>query len=310
MSTDNPGGYGDAVESPTAMDPVATDPGSPEPASTDPTAAGPERADKRKQASFLKELPFLILIALVLALLIKAFLVQAFYIPSGSMEQTLHIKDRVLVNKLVYRFRDPHRGEIIVFQGPSDWNAEFASPVTSNPIARFFQGIGRVIGVSPPSGRDFIKRVIGLPGDVVQCCNAQNQITVNGIALNEPYIYLAQADPQQAYQPFKVTVPAGHLWVMGDHRDDSADSRAHMGDAANGSIPISNVIGRAFVVVWPASRWGLLSVPSTFGQPGLKAKAAAVAVANAPVALGLVGAVPMVGIRRRWRRRRGRRAAR
>ena len=196
-----------------------------------------------RRRSFWIELPLLVLIALVLALLIKTFIVQTFYIPSPSMEPTLHgctgcSGDRVLVNKLVYRFRDPHRGEIIVFRGPPGWPHE-----------------------------DLIKRVIGTPGDRVDCCDASGRITVNGTPLDEPYLYPGAAP---SATPFDITVPPGRLWVMGDHRNDSSDSRFHLDDY-DGTIPISDVIGRAVVRIWPPSRWGVLEVPRTFHQPGLTA---------------------------------------
>jgi signal peptidase I len=229
---------------------------------------------EQRRHAFWRELPFLILIALVLAVLIKTFLVQAFFIPSGSMEPTLHgctgcSDDRVLVNKLVYRFRDPHRGEIVVFRGPESWQdtPEFASSEPGNPVSRFFHEIGAALGVAAPSNKDFIKRVIGVPGDHVVCCDARGRITVNDHALDEPYVYRG-ARPSD--QPFDVTVPAGRLWVMGDHRNASADSRAHSTDH-QGTIPISDVIGRAVIKVWPVNHWGVLRVPSTYRQPGLHA---------------------------------------
>ena len=241
-----------------------------------PTPITSEGPPPRK-SRFWRELPFLILIALVLALLIKTFLVQAFFIPSGSMERTLHgcpgcSGDRVLVNKLVYRLRDPHRGEIVVFRGPPSWqdSPEFTAHPPSNAVARFFHDIGSALGVAAPSDKDFIKRVIGVAGDHVICCDAQGRITVNGHPLDEPYIYPG-AKPSD--QPFDVIVPAGRLWVMGDHRNGSADSRAHQDDHL-GTIPTSDVIGRAFMKVWPPKHWGLLPVPSTFGQPGLRQQSA------------------------------------
>ena len=258
-----------------------------------------------KKNSFWRELPFLVLIALVLALLIKTFLVQAFYIPSASMENTLqggppdkHF-DRVLVNKLIYRLRDVHRGEIIVFKGPKSWQdqPEFISHTPSNPIARFFHDIGSAVGVAAPSSKDFIKRVIGVGGDHVVCCDGGGHITVNGVALTEKYLYPG-AKPSDT--PFDVTVPKGRLWVMGDNRAGSADSRAHMQDH-DGTVPQSDVIGRAFVVVWPPSDWKTLPVPSTFHQHGLAASALDT---GAPLALGFVAAVPITLVRRRLRRPR------
>jgi signal peptidase I len=263
---------------------------------TPPPADEPPVREKRR-GSFLRELPFLILIALVLALLIKTFLVQAFFIPSGSMENTLHIGDRVLVNKLVYRIRDVHRGEIIVFRGPTSWqdNPEFTSSEPGNPISKFFHDIGSALGVAAPSSKDFIKRVIGVAGDHVVCCDPQGRISVNGHPLTEPYLYPG-AKPSETN--FDVVVPKGRLWVMGDHRNMSADSRAHISDGEDGTIPTGNVIGRAFIRVWPPSDWGTLGVPGTFHQKGLAA-----AMIN-PLSMGFVGAVPLTLARRRLRRRR------
>ena len=301
--------------------PPAGGPAPDEPGTTDvrdePTAATPGRhADRgdgvaappsKKHGSFWRELPFLILIALVLALLIKTFLVQAFYIPSASMENTLQggppdkHYDRVLVNKLVYRLRDIHRGEIIVFKGPKSWQdqPEFVSHTPSNPIARFFHDIGSAVGVAAPSSKDFIKRVIAVGGDHVVCCDSAGRITVNGVAITEKYIYPG-AKPSDT--PFDVTVDKGRLWVMGDNRGGSADSRAHMQDH-NGTIPAKDVIGRAFVVVWPPSDWKTLPVPSTFHQKGLAASAMGAASTGAPLALGFAGALPLTLLRRRRRRR-------
>ncbi|MDQ1748441.1 MAG: signal peptidase [Frankiaceae bacterium] len=270
------------------------------------------------KTSFWKELPFLVLIALVLALLIKTFLVQAFYIPSASMENTLqggpvgapaagpthHPYDRVLVNKLIYRIRDIHRGEIVVFKGPKSWQEqpEFVSHAPSNPVARFFHDIGSAIGVAAPSSKDFIKRVIGVGGDTVRCTN--DQLYVNNVRLVEPYLPRSVHECTDGFQaPWSVTVPKGRLWVMGDNRSGSADSRAHFFDGNHGTIPASDVIGRAFVVVWPPSDWKTLPVPGTFHQKGLAA--AMSAATSDPLVLGFVGAVPLTVLRRRvsYRRR-------
>lgn len=276
-------------------------------ASTDSGRPVDDEPPTKKRGSFLRELPFLILIALVLALLIKTFLVQAFYIPSGSMENTLHIGDRVLVNKLVYRIRDVHRGEIVVFRGPTSWqdNPEFQTSEPGNPVSKFFHDIGSALGVAAPSSKDFIKRVIGVAGDHVVCCDPQGRVTVNGRPLTEQGYLYPGAKPSETN--FDVTVPKGRLWVMGDHRNMSADSRSHISDGNDGTIPTGNVIGRAFIRVWPPSDWGTLGVPSTFHQSGLAA------ALESPLALGFVGAVPLTLVRRRTsraikRRRRARRA--
>ena len=266
-----------------------------------------QKGRKKKQGSFWKELPILVGVALALALVIKAFAVQAFYIPSQSMENTLKVGDRVLVNKIVYHTRDIKRGDVVVFNGLDSWDPEVQYPQPKNPVSKVLHAVGSAFGVVPGE-KDYIKRVIGVPGDHVACCDAQGRVTVNGHPLAESsYIY---TDPQTGEQnrpsdsKFKVTVPAGHLWVMGDHREVSYDSRGHIGDPGGGTIPESRVIGRAFVIVWPLSRIKTLSIPSTFDAPGL-------ALANGvlpetPLALGLVGAVPITLLRRRIRARRSR----
>ena len=269
-----------------------------------------------KKGSFFRELPFLVVIAFVLALLIKAFLVQAFYIPSGSMQQTLEVRDRVLVNKLVYDFRDIHRGEVVVFNGLDSFTPETTVAPPSNGVQRVLQAVARAIGVGAPGEKDFIKRVIGVPGDRVACC-VDGHVTVQPegadapTVLDEPYLYEDNAEPFCAAGLGEsncpagaegVLVPDGRLWVMGDHRSRSSDSRAHIDNADQGTVPQDKVIGRAFVIVWPVSRATVLSVPETFTSalgplPGY-------AVQGVPLGLGLVGALPLVVLRRRWRARR------
>ncbi|GAB1642589.1 hypothetical protein KRMM14A1259_30120 [Krasilnikovia sp. MM14-A1259] len=234
---------------------------------------------RRKEMPLWQELPLLLVVAFCLAVLIRTFLVQAFFIPSGSMENTLLVGDRVLVNKVVYDMRDPVRGEIVVFRGTDNWAPEQpATPVSNSFGAKLGRTIGDLVGVSRPGEKDFIKRVIGLPGDKVACCDAKGRITVNGESIDEPYVQEnssldAPPNPKQCTSRrfAEVTVPAGEMFVMGDHRLVSQDARCQ------GPVPISNIIGRAFVVVWPSSRFTGLSVPDNW-----KNFAAAHPVAQAP----------------------------
>jgi signal peptidase I len=216
----------------------------------------------RRPMPFWQELPLLLLIALCLAVLIKTFLVQAFFIPSGSMENTLQVSDRVLVNKLVYEVRDPLRGEVIVFRGTDSWAPEGGVQAPTGLGGRLLRGLGELIGLAQPDERDFVKRVVGLPGDVVQCCDDRGRVTVNDHPLDEPYVFDNTPAEQRPFGP--VNVPAGRLFVMGDHRHVSADSRQYLEDRWQGTVPLDQVIGRAFVKVWPTQHWGLLPAPKTF----------------------------------------------
>jgi signal peptidase I len=334
------------------------------------TGAGPESrqadtgADKREQAaeaaeadeddevdveepksrwSFLTEMVVLFAVALTIALLIKTFVVQPFFIPSGSMENTLKIGDKVLVNKIVYRVRPISRGDVVVFNGAGSWQAPTAGPVPShNPVVRLydvtlgklFTSIKGLFGTAPGQ-TDYIKRVIGIPGDHVACCNSQGNITVNGVALHETSYLIPGGKPSQG--KFNIVVPPGRLWVMGDNRPESADSRLH--DCAytftpatcvsydrGGTVPEDRVIGRAFMIVWPPSRIRILPIPSTFEQPGLNHTAASSGWARTvpgagvpvqpsapylPLAGGLAAAVPLTLLERRLRlKARGRRRSR
>ncbi|MEV5569468.1 signal peptidase I [Spirillospora sp. NPDC052269] len=232
-----------------------------------------QESEGKKKGSFWKELPILIAVAVILALVIKTFAVQAFYIPSGSMENTLLVGDRVLVNKIVFHTRDITRGDVIVFKGPPSWQPEVQVSKPGNPFSKAMRWIGTAFGVAPTE-KDYIKRVIGIPGDHVKCCDAKGRITVNGVALDETaYIYVDPNDHQQdkpSETPFDITLQDGQLWVMGDHRSNSLDSRAHQDGPENGSIPTKDVIGRAFVKVWPLNRMGTIPIPGTFKQPALK----------------------------------------
>jgi len=221
-----------------------------------------------RRSSMWRELPILALIALGLALLIKTFLVQAFYIPSGSMQNTLQPGDRVLVSKLTYRFRDIQRGDIVVFNGVDSFTPEVSIKPPGDAVGKVADWLGRTFGFAPPDERDFVKRVIGVAGDHVVCCDARGRMTVNGVALDESAYLYPGNNPSDT--PFDVIVPQGKLWVMGDHRAASSDSRAHLGDPGGGFVPTDRVIGRAFVIVWPMSHVGVLPIPDTFDQPALE----------------------------------------
>src|SRR5208282_508106 len=216
-----------------------------------PQAGAADRTRARKRRPLWREFPLLILIALVIALLVKTFVIQAFYIPSGSMENTLKVGDKIVVNKLVYRFRSIQPGDIVVFDGAGSWNPlPPASRPSSDPLVRAYNAtIGSLLrsitGLfgTTPGQTDYIKRVIGVPGDRVACCNAQGLVTVNGVALHESsYLYPGAAPSQIA---FNIVVPKGRLWVMGDNREVSDDSRLRMTRPGHGTIPENEVIGRA-----------------------------------------------------------------
>jgi signal peptidase I len=313
-----------------------------------PAEPAADRADEaapsgtRPGRSLLVELPVLIVVALLVALLIKTFVVQAFFIPTGSMQDTLGIGDKILVNKLVYHFRSIEPGDIVVFNGAGTWNPPESAAVSSNPVGRLYDDTLRPLLTSvqglfgTPLGQvDYVKRVIGVPGDHVRCCNAQGLVTVNGVPLHEQsYLYPGNkpgSAPAGIPSRFNVTVPAGYLWVLGDHRGVSDDSRGHEADPGNGMILESKVIGRAFVIVWPPSSWRILRIPATFGQPGIdspaaggqRSAAAGPAVADPaaslrpaqlrpepdylPVTGGVALALPLTWLQRRARRRLRRR---
>jgi signal peptidase I len=214
----------------------------------------------------LRETVLVVGIALVLSLVIKTFLVQAFFIPSGSMENTLLEGDKVIVSKLTPGPFDLKRGDIVVFKDPGGW-LDPTPPARRSAIGGAVHDGLTWVGLLPNDADDhLIKRVIGLPGDHVVCCTAQGLITVNGSALTEPYIYPGNAPSEK---DFNITVPAGRIWVMGDHRDISRDSRFNDpgGTGKQGSVPIDEVVGRAVLIVWPISRASWLSVPnSTFAK--------------------------------------------
>jgi signal peptidase I len=249
----------------------------------------------KKPRPFLVELPFLVVFALILAFLIKTFLVQAFYIPSGSMQNTLQPGDRVLVNRAAqWLGSTPTRGEVVVFQDPGNWLESESTAPSSN----WLKSALTWVGLLPADNGDLIKRVIGVGGDHVVCCT-QGDITVNGVALSESAYLYPGDEPNSGYlKPFDVTVPQGYLWVMGDHRSVSLDSRYHQDQEFGGMVPVGNVVGRADIVVWPISHWKTLPIPNTFKQVGLSA----LGVPGAIPGVALAGTVPLALGRRKRRR--------
>jgi signal peptidase I len=277
-----------------------------------PPAPAKGRRRRLKPIKLWREVPLLLAIALVLALGIKTFVVQAFYIPSQSMENTIMPGDRVLVNKFSPWFgAQPQRGQVVVFDDPGGWLPDTPVPDTSNVVVRWIKDAFTFVGLLPSDDQhDLIKRVIGVPGDEVRCCDKQGRITVDGVALSESGYIFPGAEPSTI--PFDVHVKAGFVWVMGDNRGDSADSRYHMHDKYGGMVPISDVVGHAFVLIWPPSRAGGLGIPATFQQEGLTTLS--VLPPGTVPAAAVLGAIPLrlaggAAGRRLRRRRAGPRAA-
>lgn len=218
------------------------------------TSTAPERKKGRGALRFVRDLLLIILAALLISFLIKTFLVRSFYIPSASMQTTLMVHDRILVNELVPDLVPITHGDVVVFADPGGWLTPTGVPEPS--------GLDAVLGfvglAAPDSNDHLIKRVIGLPGDTVTCCNDFGQMLVNGVPLEEPYVTVSPGSTKVSSIDFDVTVPEGHLWVMGDNRDNSRDSRYNQDGPTHGFVPIENVVGRAFVVSWPLERWGSL----------------------------------------------------
>lgn len=228
----------------------------------------PSRGSRRKRGIllFLRDLLIIFVIAIMVSFVVKTFLIRSFFIPSESMRETLQVHDRIIVNQLVPGVVPIERGDVVVFRDPGGWLAP-STPIDQNPIVASVDWLLSLVGLSAPDSNDhLIKRVIGLPGDHVECCNALGQMSVNGVPLDEsPYVTLPVGDTRVSKVDFETTVPAGSLWVMGDNRYNSKDSRFNGDTPGKGFVPIENVVGRAFVVSWPLSHWAWLdNYPGVF----------------------------------------------
>ncbi len=233
----------------------------------------PKTKKDKKKRPFWQELPILIVVALVLSFVLQTFIARVYLIPSESMETTLHgcagcTGDRIVVDKITYRFGDPEPGDVVVFLGPPSWNGNYKSIRSDNPVVRALQNAGSIFGVVPPDENDLVKRVIATGGQTVECRNSDGGVKVDGKLLNEPYTSNPEADAAKQQLPClgpefgPIKVPDGNVWVMGDNRMHSADSRYHIGDELQGTIPIENIRGKARFIVLPPGRWGGIGSPN------------------------------------------------
>ncbi|MDO9381190.1 MAG: signal peptidase I [Nocardioidaceae bacterium] len=221
-------------------------------------------ARSTKRSSLWREIVIVVVTALVLSVVVKTFFVESFYVPSASMEPTLRgdavTQDRFLVQKWSYWRGEPDRGDIVVFKDPGGWLGESEVTQDPGPVQRALGVIGLY-----PAGDHLVKRVVGIGGDTVRCCDAQGRLQVNGTPVDEPYVMQPNATGDQR---FEVTIPQGSLWVMGDNRGDSADSRFHTDDPGRGFVPVDDVVGKAWVVVWPWRDRGSLGGTRAFDDVG------------------------------------------
>jgi len=228
---------------------------------TAPDTALPPRTRRRRGIwMLLRDVLVIVLIAVVVSFVIKTFLVRSFYIPSGSMEQTLLIKDRILVDELTPRFGGYQRGDVVVFRDPGGWLPPAPATPAQPPLAQAADWLLSLVGITASdSDEHLIKRIIGVGGDHVVCCNALGQVTVNGTPIDEkPYLNLSPGQTAPNPVPFDVVVPQNSFWVMGDNRDHSRDSRYNMDQPNKGFVPLDNVVGRAFLITWPFDRFGTI----------------------------------------------------
>jgi signal peptidase I len=224
-----------------------------------PDGATADRGGERRRVPAWLELVLLLVVALLLSVGVKTFLVQMFFVPSESMEPLFVRDDRILVQKVSYWSGGVERGDVVVFEDRGGW---LPSVPALNPVQRALSTIGLY-----PTGGHLVKRVIGVGGDRVQCCDGDGRVTVNDVPLAESAYTARGSRPSE--RPFDVTVPRGRLWVMGDNRANSEDSRFHTDLPGSGTIDADSVVGKVWVIVWPADRWDHVTRPRTFEQPEL-----------------------------------------
>lgn len=235
----------------------------------------------KKTRPFWKELPILIVTALVLSILLQTFVARVFLIPSESMQPTLNgcagcTGDRILVDKITYRFSDPRPGDVLVFKGTESWSVGYTSTRSDNVVVRGLEEIGSMVGLVAPDENDLVKRVIAVGGQTVECCDSEGRVMVDGVGIDEPYVVMdfpfepgsldCTTVPSSGRCFGPVAVPEDRLWMMGDNRSNSADSRFHVGDGNQGTIPLENVIGKARWIILPPGRWGTIPDPEIVPQ--------------------------------------------
>ncbi len=227
---------------------------------TSESTPAPALKKRRGILIFLRDVVVIILIAALVSFLVKTFVVRSFYIPSGSMERTLLVNDRILVDELTPRWTGYERGDVVVFQDPGGWLPASVQEPAQAPLIEAIDTALTFIGVSASDSQDhLVKRIIGLPGDHVICCNSLGQITINGSPIDElSYLNLPEGSTLASEIPFDVTVPEGSLWLLGDNRNRSQDARAHQDLPSGGFVPLENVVGKAFLTTWPLDRFGLI----------------------------------------------------
>jgi signal peptidase I len=276
-----------------------------EPESTGKPFRTKAETKRKRKVPFWIELPVLVVVALLFTFVIQTFVARVYVIPSGSMELTLNgnngTGDRIVVDKVVYDLHGPRPGDVVVFKGPPGWDqTEFFPDTASNPVVKWLRGLAADIGVAKPDEYDLVKRVIAVGGQTVSCCDKQNRAMVDGKPLDEPYVYWQPGRPGPAQQlrfgPIKV--PQGYLWVEGDNRSNSDDSRYQNGGGIRGIVPVANVIGKARGIIWPPSRWRGVTDhdPQTvaLGQPSWPGQLATTGV-------GALAALPTLWLGRRFR---------